>query len=390
MEHDHPVDLDHGHRHTVSGVADRRWLTVALALIAGFMAAELVVGLLARSLALISDGAHMLTDAASIVLALVAARLAARPARGHYTFGFTRADILSAQVNGMSLLVLGGWLAYEAVRRLISPPQVHAWVVVFTALAGVAVNIAASWAISRANRTSLNVEGAFQHILNDLYAFAATVVAGLVMVFTGFDRADAIASLVVVALMARAGLRLLRDSGRILLEAAPVGLDPDVIGEVLAGVDGVCEVHDLHVWTISSGRPALSAHVLVLPEGDCHASGQGSTSCSGAGSASATRPCRSTTAQTTRPRRTMTIARTPTVPPTAASPGWSAEGAPAPGRRRRLSDGARARRRDLRGGHRARPAGRPSSTACACRRYGRSGRPGWRQGARKTRFSTVV
>jgi cobalt-zinc-cadmium efflux system protein len=134
----------------------------------------------------------------------------------------------------------------------------------------VAVNIAASWAIRRANRTSLNVEGAFQHILNDLYAFAATVVAGLVMVFTGFDRADAIASLVVVALMARAGLRLLRDSGRILLEAAPVGLDPDVIGEVLAGVDGVCEVHDLHVWTISSGRPALSAHVLVLPERDCH------------------------------------------------------------------------------------------------------------------------
>jgi cobalt-zinc-cadmium efflux system protein len=258
------------HHHAVSTRADQRWLTVALGLIAGFMAVELAVGLLARSLALISDAAHMLTDAASIVLAIVAIRLAARPARGHYTFGLRRAEILSAQINGMSLLVLGGWLGYEAVRRLMDPSQVRGWPVVVTAVVGVAVNLAATAAISRANRSSLNIEGAFQHILTDLYAFGATAVAGLVVVFTGLDRADAIASLVVVALMARAGVRLLGDSGRILLEAAPVGLDPDVIGDTLVGVAGVVEVHDLHVWAIGSGQPALAAHVLVSDGEDCH------------------------------------------------------------------------------------------------------------------------
>jgi cobalt-zinc-cadmium efflux system protein len=265
--HDHGVA---GHSHGVSPTADRKWLSMALALIAGFMIVEVVVGVIASSLALISDAAHMLTDAASIVLALVAIRLAARPAKGRYTYGLKRAEILSAQANGLSLLLLAAWLAYEAVRRLISPPEVHGWLVVITALAGIAVNLAASWTISKANRASLNVEGAFQHILNDLYAFVATAIAGLVMVFTGFNRADAIASLIVVALMLKAGVGLLRDSGRILLEAAPAGLDPDRIGDILAGRPGVAEVHDLHVWTITSGQPALSAHVLVDPRRDCH------------------------------------------------------------------------------------------------------------------------
>jgi cobalt-zinc-cadmium efflux system protein len=268
-EHLHAGDPG-GHGHGVTAGTDRRWLTVALSLIVGFMLAEVVAGLIGHSLALISDAAHMLTDVASIVLALVAIRLAARPARGRYTFGLKRAEILSAQANGLTLLLLGAWLLYEAVRRLIHPPQVHGWLVVATALVGVAVNVAATWALRRANRTSLNVQGTFQHILNDLYAFIATGVAGLVMVFTGFDRADAIASLFVVALMARAGVGLLRESGRILLEAAPAGLHPDQIGDALAGGDGVVEVHDLHVWTITSGQPALSAHVLVQPGRDCH------------------------------------------------------------------------------------------------------------------------
>jgi cobalt-zinc-cadmium efflux system protein len=262
---------DHGrHHHALSPDADRRWLTMALGLIAGFMAVEVVAGIIAHSLALISDAGHMLTDAAAIILAIVAVRLAARPARGHYTYGLKRAEILSAQINGVSLLILGGWLAYEAARRLINPPAVHGWLVVATALAGVAVNLAASWSIGRANRSSLNIQGAFQHILNDLYAFIATAIAGLIVVITRFDRADAVASLVVVGLMARAGLVLLRDSGRVLLEAAPAELNPDTIGDALASVPGVSEVHDLHVWTITSGQSALSAHVLVAPTEDCH------------------------------------------------------------------------------------------------------------------------
>lgn len=261
----------HGHGSGVSGQADRRWLSAALGLIVGFMAIEVVVGVLAHSLALISDAAHMLTDAASIVLALVAMRLAARPARGSYTYGFKRIEILSAQANGLTLLLLAGWLTYEAIRRLIAPSEVAGGLVVITALVGIVVNVAAAWAISHANRSSLNVEGAFQHILTDLYGFIATAIAGVIVLTTGFSRADAIASLVVVVLMVRAGVGLVGDSGRIFLEAAPASVDPDAIGDRLVALPQVDEVHDLHVWQITSGEVALSAHVLVDPRSDCHA-----------------------------------------------------------------------------------------------------------------------
>lgn len=264
----------HGHAHGGSqhgGVAaDRRLLAAALALVCAFMAAEVVVALLAGSLALLSDAAHMLTDAASIGLALVAMRLAARPPRGGYTYGLRRAEILSAQANGITLLLLAAWLGIEAVRRLRNPPEVAGAAVLATALAGIAVNLLATWIIGRANRRSLNIEGAYQHILTDLFAFVATALAGLVILATGFARADALATLVVVALMVRAGLVLVRDSGRILLEAAPSGLRPAEIGRDMAAVEGVLEVHDLHVWEITSGAPALSAHVIVRAAADCH------------------------------------------------------------------------------------------------------------------------
>jgi cobalt-zinc-cadmium efflux system protein len=259
-----------GHAYGVSQDADRRWLTIGLVLIAVFMCAEVVVGVIANSLALISDAAHMLTDVASIVLALVAMRLAARPAKGHYTYGLKRVEILSAQANGITLLLLSVWLAYESVHRLISPPEVTGGLVLATALAGIVVNLAATWAISKANRTSMNVEGAYQHILTDLFGFIATAIAGAVVLFTGFARADAIASLLVVALMLRAGYGLVRDSARVFLEAAPAGVDPDSLGDHLAAQESVAEVHDLHVWQITSGQIALSGHVLVQPGRDCH------------------------------------------------------------------------------------------------------------------------
>ncbi|MDH6539608.1 cation diffusion facilitator family transporter [Streptomyces sp. SPB4] len=282
--HDHDEGPDHGHgnaqghghghaghSHGVDPDADRRLLAIALALIGGFMAVEVVIGVMAQSLALISDAAHMLTDAVSIVLALIAMRLAARPARGGFTFGLKRAEILSAQANGLTLLLLALWLAYEAVRRLIDPPQVEGGLVLVTALAGIVVNVGAAWCISRANRSSLAVEGAYQHILNDLFAFIGTAVSGLIVLTTGFVQADAIATLVVVVLMVKAGYGLVRESGRIFLEAAPAHLDPDAVGDRLVGHPPVTEVHDLHIWTITSGQAALSAHVLVAPEGDCHA-----------------------------------------------------------------------------------------------------------------------
>lgn len=261
----------HSHSHEVSADADRRWLAIALGLITAFMAAEVIIGVLAHSLALISDAAHMLTDAASIVLALIAIRLAQRPAKGLYTYGFKRVEILSAQANGITLLLLAVWFVYEGIKRLINPPDVEGPLVLITALVGIVVNIAAAWCISRANRTSLNVEGAFQHILNDLYAFIGTAIAGAIVWLTGFARADAIAALVVAVLMAKAGWSLVRDSGRIFLEAAPAHLDPDRIGARLVAIGQVSEVHDLHVWTITSGQPSLSAHVLVDDAADCHA-----------------------------------------------------------------------------------------------------------------------
>jgi cobalt-zinc-cadmium efflux system protein len=261
----------HHHHHAPTADADLRWLALALALIAGFMVVEVVGGILASSLALLSDAAHMLTDAAAIGLALVAARLAARPAAGRFTFGLGRAEILSAQVNGAALLVLAGVIAIEAIRRLFAPPEVDGAFVVVVGLAGAAVNVAAAWALGRAQRRSLNVEGARQHVLTDLYASLGAAAAGAVVLLGGWDRADGVAALFVSILMLRSGWGLLRDSGRVLLEGAPKGLDPDAIGRAMAAEPGVVEVHDLHVWEVTSGFPAIAAHVMVRAGDDCHA-----------------------------------------------------------------------------------------------------------------------
>ncbi len=265
MSHSH-----HGHSHGASADADRDKLWIALALILGFMAAEVVAGILANSLALLSDAAHMLTDAAAIALSLLALRLSRRPAGGAMTFGLKRVEILSAQVNGITLLVLAALIAYEAVRRLFDPPGVDGGLVLFVALAGIAVNLAATAVLARANRRSLNVEGSFQHLLTDLYAFVGTAVAAAVILLTGFDRADPIASLLVAALMLRSSYVLLRESSRIFLEASPRDLDPERIGRRMAGQPGVVDVHDLHVWEVTSEFPALAAHVTVAADADCH------------------------------------------------------------------------------------------------------------------------
>ena len=263
------------HSHGVSAEADAGKLVVALGLILGLMVLEITVGVVANSLALLSDAGHMLTDAAAIGLSLLAARLAARPARGALTYGFKRVEILSAQANGVTLLILAAFIAYEAIRRLFDPPHVLAGLMLVVALIGVAVNLAASWTLAQANRQSMNVEGSFQHILTDLYAFIGTAIAAGVILLTGFERADAIVSLLVACLMVRSGYGLVKASGRVFLEAAPEGLDPEKIGRALVCEPGVVEVHDLHVWEVTSGFPALSAHVLVGRENDCHAARRG-------------------------------------------------------------------------------------------------------------------
>jgi cobalt-zinc-cadmium efflux system protein len=262
---------DHHHEHShISADADRRWLWTALGLICAFMAVEVVAGVVAGSLALLSDAAHMVTDAGALGLALVAAGLAARPARGAFTFGLGRAEVLSAQINGAALLVLAGVLAVSAIGRFSDPPNVEGAIVVVVGAAGAVVNVGAAWALSRSERRSLNVEGARAHVLADLFGSIASVVAGALILLTGWRLADPVAALAVVALMLRSGWRLLRDSARVLLEGAPEGIDPETVGRALAAQPGVVEVHDLHLWEVTTGFPALAAHVVVASGEDCH------------------------------------------------------------------------------------------------------------------------
>jgi cobalt-zinc-cadmium efflux system protein len=259
----------HGHDHARFD-ADRRALSIALVLIAGLMAGELVAGIIADSLALLADAGHLLSDVAALGFALFAASMATRPARGRWTFGFRRLEILAAQTNGVLLAVVGVWIAYEAVRRLVSPPDVSGGIVLVVALAGIAVNIAATAVLSRSSRESLNVRAAYLHVATDLAAFVGTAIAGAVVLLTGWNRADPLASLVVAALMFWAAYGLLRDSTSIFLELAPQGIDPGDVGQAIVSVPHVVEAHDLHVWTVTSGFPAVSAHVLVEPGADCH------------------------------------------------------------------------------------------------------------------------
>ncbi len=262
--------MAHDHAHGARADADAGPLAVALALILAFMAAEVSAAIVAHSLALFSDAAHMLVDAGALALSVWAARLRRRPPAGRMTFGFGRAEILSTQANGITLLTLGLLIVVEAAQRLVSPPRVHAPLVVATAAVGAAVNLAAIWQVSRANRESLNVEASFRHLLTDFFAFAATAIAGAVVWTTGFDRADPIASLAVAGSMLLTARPLLRKTTRILLEAAPEGMAPDEIAGAIREHHGVTGLHDLHVWEIGSDFPALSAHVLVAREEDCH------------------------------------------------------------------------------------------------------------------------
>ena len=261
--------MGHDHSHDFTG-ADSRRLAGALVLILAFMAAEVVAGIVGSSLALLSDAGHMLTDAIAIGLALAALRLAQRPPGGSFTYGLRRAEILSAQINGITLLLLGALIVFEGIRRLIDPPDVEGGLVLIVALVGIAVNLIAARLLAGAERRSLNIEGAFLHIVTDLFAFIATAIAGAVVLIWGLERADGIASLLIAALMLWAAYGLLRESGRVFMEAAPKGLDPKAIGEALVEEDGVVEVHDLHVWEVTTGMPAISAHLIVRPDADCH------------------------------------------------------------------------------------------------------------------------
>jgi cobalt-zinc-cadmium efflux system protein len=262
-------DRSHGHGHGEGGRsadADRRLLVAALVLLVLFMAFEVGAAVYANSLALLADAGHMLVDVGAIACSLLAINLAARPETGSHTYGLKRAEILAAAGNALALLVVAALVTFEAVGRLLHPEAVDGAVLIVVAAVGVAVNLAATVTLSRANRQSLNIEGAYRHILTDLYGFAGTLVAGIVIVATGFDRADAIASLVVVLLMLRAAVQLLRPAVHILLEATPDDIDLEEVRRHLIELPEVQSVHDLHAWTLTSSLPILTAHVVVSDE----------------------------------------------------------------------------------------------------------------------------
>lgn len=259
------------HQTHLSSGGDARYLIGGLSLIIGFMVVEVIAAAVSGSLALLADAGHMLTDAGAIGASLWAMRLALRPARGVWTYGFKRAEILSAAGNGIALVVISALIVFESVNRLLHPSKVTGAFVLTIALIGVVVNLVIAWLLAKADRSSLNVEGSFQHILTDLYGFIATALAGLIIIVTRFERADAIASLIVVILMLRAAFGLLKASGRILLEASPENVDLDAVRTHLMSALHVTDIHDLHAWTVTSSLPALSAHVVI--EDGCFSDG---------------------------------------------------------------------------------------------------------------------
>jgi cobalt-zinc-cadmium efflux system protein len=261
-EHDHKVNARGG---------DRRALAVVLTLTMSFTAVEVIGGILTGSLALLADAGHMLSDNISLGVALFAAWLAGRPATPEKSFGYRRAEILAALANGMTLVAISVWIFIEAYTRLREPAEVLGGPMLVVATLGLLVNAASAAILYRSGGESLNVEGALRHVLADALGSVGAMAAAATIILTGWRYADPLISVAIGLLILGSSWKLLRDSTNILLEATPRGLNAGEVGQKMAAADGIVEVHDLHIWTITSGFPALSAHVLVGKHEDCHA-----------------------------------------------------------------------------------------------------------------------
>ncbi len=250
---------------------NRRALGVVLGLTGAFLVVEVVGGLLTGSLALLADAAHMASDSASLALALFAFWLSGKPPTPNRSFGYKRAEILAALANGVTLVAVSIWIFVEAYRRIAEPPEILGGWMLAVAVAGLAVNLVGALMLFRSGGESLNLQGALRHVLADALGSAGTIAAAGIIILTGWRYADPLISVLIGLLVLGSSWQLLRDSVNILLEQTPRGIDATEVGKQMAGVEGVREVHDLHIWTITSGFPALSAHVLVGYDEDCHA-----------------------------------------------------------------------------------------------------------------------
>jgi len=262
----------HEHEHTVNvRIGNRRALVVVLALTASFTVVEIIGGLLTGSLALLADAGHMLSDNLSLGVALFAAWLAGRPATPEKSFGYRRAEILAALANGVTLVAISIWVFVEAYARFREPTEVLGGPMLAVAALGLLVNAVGAAILYRSGGESLNVQGAMRHVLADALGSVGAMVAAAIIILTGWRYADPLVSVAIGILILGSSWTLLRDSTNILLEATPRGLDAEEVGRKMAAAEGIIEVHDLHIWTITSGFPALSAHVLVGGHEDCHA-----------------------------------------------------------------------------------------------------------------------
>jgi len=273
MGHSHSHE---GHSHGARGPShgggsqNSRALAIALAITATYTVAEVIGSLITGSLALLADAGHMLSDNFSLGLALFAFWLSAKPPTPERSFGYKRAEILAALFNGVTLVAISIWIFYEAYRRFQDPPEILGGWMMTVAAMGLLVNVGAALVLSRSEEESLNLQGALRHILTDLAGSVGVIAAAGVILLTGWLYADPLISVLIGLLVLGSSWKLLRDSTNILLESAPPGTEPDEVGEKIVSVRGVEEVHDLHVWMITSGFPALAAHVLVGEDEDCH------------------------------------------------------------------------------------------------------------------------
>jgi len=273
MGHSHSHE---GHSHGAGGPShgggsqNSRALAIALAITATYTVAEVIGSLITGSLALLADAGHMLSDNFSLGLALFAFWLSAKPPTPERSFGYKRAEILAALFNGVTLVAISIWIFYEAYRRFQDPPEILGGWMMTVAAMGLLVNVGAALVLSRSEEESLNLQGALRHILTDLAGSVGVIAAAGVILLTGWLYADPLISVLIGLLVLGSSWKLLRDSTNILLESAPPGTEPDEVGEKIVSVRGVEEVHDLHVWMITSGFPALAAHVLVGEDEDCH------------------------------------------------------------------------------------------------------------------------
>lgn len=261
--HAHPHTHRDGHRHDHTREGSQRTLLIVLALTFGYMLAEAVGGYLANSLALLSDAGHMLTDVAALTLSLFAVRFASRPATPRKTYGFYRLEILAALANGVTLIVLSLLICVEAYHRLRSPEVVQGWTLIWISTGGLAVNLVSAWMLSHSHDENLNIRGALLHVLGDLLGSVAAIAAGVMIIWRGWVWADPLFSVVISLLIIYSSWRLLADAVNVLLEGAPSHINAAAVEEAMRSSPGVRAVHDLHIWTITSGRHAVTAHVVI-------------------------------------------------------------------------------------------------------------------------------